>query len=118
MRRAFILSVIFVCLFCMAALCANSTQSSGLKTTSGIIKAVPCLLTGVLVITDGTNAATVILYDNASTNSGTVLWKCTVVGAAYFGGATFEIPVRAQKGVYMTISGTGANAVVYSTSPN
>lgn len=118
MRRSLILSVIFVCLFCLAALCANSTQSSGLKTTSGVIRSVPCLLTGVLVITDGTNAATVILYDHASGASGTVLCKFTVPGAAYFGGATFEIPVRAQKGVYMAISGTGANAVVYSTSPN
>lgn len=71
-------------------------------------------LTGVLIITDGTNAATVAVYDGSS--SGRVLFgPVTLAGASYFGGATWEIPIRYTTGVYVTVSGTGAKTIVYYT---
>jgi hypothetical protein len=93
---------------------ATSGASSGLKTTSAAIATSAGVLTGALIITDGSNAATLTLYDHASTNSGTVLFKATVAGASNFGGATWEIPIRYKNGIYAVISGTGANYVVYS----
>ena len=91
-----------------------AAKASGLKTSDGLIKAAPVLLTGVLIITDGTNPATAILYDNASAATGTVLFKGTVPGAANFGGATWEVPIRPANGIYLDISGTDAAVIVYT----
>jgi len=44
----------------------NSSQSSGLRSADAAIMAQPGKLTSLMVCADGTNAATVVLYDNAS----------------------------------------------------
>lgn len=88
------------------------SECSGEKTSSVAISAIPCLFTGIEVITDGTNPATVILYDNATTNSGTKLCEITVVGAENYGGFT-PPPTKAHNGIYAAISGTGASCIVF-----
>lgn len=90
----------------------RSMTSSGLKTSSAIIATGRYRLGGVLIVTDGTNAATVIIYDALSATS-TILFKGTVPGSANFGGSSWEIPIRAKTGIYAEISGTGAACVVY-----
>ena len=110
--KRFLLLVSFVLIMFSVAFGAV-TKSTGTLTSSTSVATVAGQLTGVLVLTDGTNAATITLYDNKSTSSGTVLFTATVPGTAYFGGATWEIPVRFTNGVYATISGTGASYIVY-----
>ena len=85
--------------------------SSGLKTGSGIITTRPAKLTGVEIITNGVNDATVIVY-NSQDATGAVLFKGTVPGVNNFGGVTYEIPVVAEKGLYLSLAGTGASAIV------
>ena len=73
------------------------------------------LLTSVLVITNGSDAATVILYDKpsdtgiAATNK---IWEGTVPGATQYGGRNWTFPVKCSAGIYCAISGNGASAIV------
>jgi hypothetical protein len=84
---------------------------SGELTSSAQVKTGKCFLSAVLVITDGTNAATVILYDNTSA-AGKKLWEGVVAGATQYGGRNWTFPVRVETGIYCSISGTGASAIV------
>lgn len=86
--------------------------SSGIKSGSGVIIAGPALLTDLSVFTDGSNEATVVLYDNASAASGTELGKIIVLAASKSGGLFIPIPVRALNGIYLSLTGTGASAIV------
>jgi hypothetical protein len=72
----------------------------------------PGKLTSLQVIADGTNAATVILYDNASAASGNVLAKIIVDAGATYESMTWDAPIDALNGIYLDISGTGAECVV------
>lgn len=90
-----------------------SLTSSGLKSADAAIYAAECKLHGLFVLTDGTNAATVVLYDNASAASGTELAKYVVPGASLSGYVHFDCPVGASKGIYADVSGTGANYIVH-----
>ncbi len=91
-------------------------QSSGLKTSSAAIVPGPCFFYGVEIITDGTNPATVIVYDHASAASGTEAFKGTVAGTNNFGGILNAMPVNMQYGIYATVSGTGAAFIIYYRS--
>jgi|SRR6185437_715653 len=96
----------------MSHLCA--AQSSGLLSSSKALSTINGRLQGLIVLTDGTNAATVIIYDNPSAGSGTVLAKLIVPGAS--SSASLYIPeggIQANAGLYCSISGTGAAAVVH-----
>lgn len=86
--------------------------SSGLKSSSGVILAMPGTLRGVIAGADGTNAATIIIYDNATTNAGTVLCKIVVDAGATHESVILEAGISANAGLYCALSGTGAEAVV------
>jgi len=75
--------------------------------------AAPGLLIGLNVLTDGTNAATAIIYDNASAASGKVLAKVVVPGASLTGGLELPRGVEAINGLYVSLAGTGAACNVY-----
>lgn len=79
--------------------------------TSKAVKAASGQLVAV-VLTPGTAAATLTVYDNPSAASGTVL----VALAAVANGASVEfapaIPYVFTTGCYASISGTAANATV------
>lgn len=90
------------------------STSSGLKTADVAILAGPGRLRGLHVGADGTNAATVILYDNASAASGTVLAK--IIVDATLTAADAVIPTEGiicHNGIYADVTGTGAEFIVY-----
>jgi hypothetical protein len=91
----------------------QSAISSGEKTSDTIIHTGACRLTGIQIITDGTNDATVILYDNTSA-AGKVLFQGTVEGGAaiHYGGRNWTFPVSCNIGIYLDLTGTGASAIV------
>lgn len=102
-------------LFASAPLHADECISSGLIASSKAFLTTPAghFICALLILTDGSNAATVTAYDNATAGGGTVLFKGVVPGASNFG---MQIPghiIRMVNGLYVTISGTGANAIVY-----
>jgi hypothetical protein len=91
----------------------TSSISSGLKSADAAICTYKNRINAVTLITDGTNAASVVLYDNASAASGTVLAKVTASGAQNTVHVIFDNPVLAQSGVYADVTGTGAEYIVY-----
>ena len=93
----------------------RSKTSYEITSSAAIVANGNVLLTSVLVITDGTNAATVILYDKPSATgiaAENKLWEGTVPGASQYGGRNWTFPVKCQSGIYCAITGTGASAIV------
>jgi len=86
--------------------------SSGLKIASALIKSGRCEFLGVLIITDGTNPATVTVQDGL-TATGTELFKGVVAGANNFDNFVAGLPIKAKVGIYVTVSGTGASYIAY-----
>lgn len=91
----------------------NPAQSSGLLAADGIVYAGPCYFWGVVAGADNTNAGSVILYDNASAASGTVISKVIVDATTTNAGSMPGVPVYCKNGLYLDIGGTGAECVVY-----
>ena len=69
------------------------------------------VLVSVEAITDGTNDATVNVY-NGTSASGTALVKLYCVAAARFCGADFPFPLIANSGIYVQISGSGTPGAI------
>jgi len=86
--------------------------SSGLKAADTLIYTGRGTLNGVVVNTDGTNAATLTLYDNTSA-SGNVLAQMIVAGADRTNALLFNLAVRCNNGIYADVTGTGATYTVY-----
>ena len=85
------------------------------KTEDATIHTGACLLVSALVITDGTNAATVILYDKPSVTdiaAGNKLAEFTVAGATGYGGRNWTFPIVCSAGIYADVTGTGASYIV------
>lgn len=90
--------------------------SSGILTVgTTVITTGKAILSGVMVVSDSTNAATVTVYDNATTGSGTVLAKCTATTTTGANSIAFVTPVRADNGITVVVTGTGnPQAIVYT----
>ena len=86
----------------------NVWQPSGLKTSSAVIKASAGILGGCVANGDGTNLATITVYDNATEGSGTEVCNLTTSGTA-----VFPFMVQCANGIYLKIAGTGAKGEVY-----
>lgn len=89
------------------------SQSSGLKSADGVICDRPCILHSVQVVADGTNAATAILYDNASAASGTVVAKIITDATLTYDDFTPSNGVQCNKGLYLDLGGTGCEVIVH-----
>lgn len=113
---------IFLAVLLVALLASTSGRtdtagcvSSGLKTDNAAILASGSghQFCSILIVTDGTNAATVTAYDNATGAGGVALFKGVVPGASYFGGGDAGQPLNLGYGLYVTVTGTGASFIVY-----
>lgn len=92
---------------------SQPSTSSGLKSSSVAISARPSRIMAIQVLADGTNAATLTVYDNASAASGTEVSK-VIVDA----GLTYELfyidgGVQCNNGIYASVSGTGAAYIIF-----
>ena len=88
--------------------------------TSGSLTGTTTLLTGraflnsVHLFGDGTNAATVTIYDNTA-GSGTIIAKLVLPAAtatALYEDFVPNKPIRGDTGLTVVVSGTGASAIV------
>jgi len=86
--------------------------SSDLLSASAIVYTGRGTLNALTVLTDGTNPATVTVYDNTAA-SGVVLMKGFVQGTDRTNTIALNLAVRCKNGLYVSISGTGAAAIVY-----
>lgn len=88
--------------------------SSDLLSADTAVVARRCLLRSLVVLADGTNAATVTIYDNATSAAGKVLAKVIVdAGLTYESFSPSEYGVEASNGLFADVSGTGAAYIVY-----
>lgn len=87
--------------------------SSGLQTADAAIYVGRGTLNAVTVLTDGTNAATLTIYDNATAASGTVLYKTSIAGSELSQHTVHNLAVRCVNGLYADVAGTGANYIVH-----
>lgn len=90
----------------------TTCRATGLQTADLLIATGAALLDGVLIVTDGTNAATLTVYDNTAA-SGKKLFQATVAGASNSGHFDWTSPVKAEIGLFADVSGTGASYIVY-----
>jgi hypothetical protein len=86
--------------------------SSGIKAADTLIYTGRGTLNGLTVYTDGTNAATVTLYDG-TTAAGNILTQVIVAGADRTESVIFNLAVRCLNGIYADVTGTGATYIVY-----
>lgn len=70
-----------------------------------------CTLNSIQVVTDGTNTATVTVYDNTAA-SGTIVALVKILGANLFGGCDFSNALKCENGITVVVAGTGATAYV------
>lgn len=87
--------------------------SSGLLNSDTAVSARPAKIHSVQLLGDGTNAATLVIYDNASAAAGTVLVKIVVDA-----GLTYELfhsmdGIVCNNGIYADVTGTGAEFIVH-----
>jgi hypothetical protein len=83
------------------------------KTASAVCVAVPSYFYSIMVTTDGTNAVTVNIYDNASAASGTKLipsWVVTTSASNRVQTLSMNPPVPASNGIYVDTSTSGTVA--------
>ena len=95
----------------------------GLSISSGLINATSAqqictgksILSGVTVVTDNVNVATVIVYDsNTGVASGNVLAKLTATTTTGANSLAFVTPIRADLGIVVAVTGTGSpQAIIY-----
>jgi hypothetical protein len=87
-------------------------KSSGLLSSSSVVVARPALLHGITLL-QASAACTAIAYDNATTNSGTALEQVNNTTNASTVSVKFNNPVNCLNGIYIAITGTGANVIVH-----
>ena len=93
------------------------STASGRKDASALIYTGATLLTGVKVVTNGTDNVTVVVYDNTE-GSGKVVDEWTVTGSENYGGTNYgKSPVIIDNGIYVTVSGTGGKYYVFYFTP-
>ena len=105
-----IISMLII-LTAFTAFAFDPSAGSGEKTADALIYNNSCYITGIMIITNGTNDARVILYDN-TVASGTVRWEQTVVGGDHYGGKSWTFPKRFENGIYADVNGTGASYII------
>ena len=112
-RKILLAAILLLAMLCPVALQAQDTvvASTDLLSSSTLVFTGKCYLRSVGVFTDGTNAATVTVYDNTSAAGKKVAGPYVICGACYFGGETMP-PTPCANGIYVVISGTGATARV------
>jgi len=86
-----------------------STTSSGELSSSTAVCASPGYLC-TLALHPGSAACSATVYDNATTNSGTILFELLGTNAGSSVTISFNHPIYATKGLYVALSGTGAKA--------
>lgn len=90
---------------------AKSSGLLGVATT--LVATGRGMLSSVQAISDGTNAATVTVYDyDSASASGDVLAKILVPAAQGAISVVFGTPLRHDLGLVVVVAGTGAGAIV------
>jgi hypothetical protein len=85
--------------------------SSGEKTSDAQIRTGKAAITSVMLITDGTNAATITIHDGTS-NAAKKIGEFKCDGSDYYAGWVWDVPVYMGTGIYVDVTGTGASYII------
>jgi len=110
-KLAIILSILLITATAFGA-GFQGAKTSGEKTADAAITTSPGYITAIYVISDGSNNPKIIVYDNATAASGTVLIEMTVVASDNYGGRSWVFPAEFFNGIYVDVSGTGASYII------
>ena len=94
----------------------NEYFSTGIKTASELIESCEGYLKEIMLFTDGTNDAKLIIYDTQDTYgvNDMALAGLSVQGSALFRHLTLP-PIKFKAGLYAKLEGTGASYIlIYS----
>ncbi len=90
-----------------------NVKSSGYKTSDAAIAATGAKLHGIILLSDASNAASVVVYDNASAASGTKVGFMTVPASTTAPNSIiFNYPIMCSNGIYADVTGTGATYII------
>lgn len=88
---------------------AGRSRSSGLLSAgTTVISTNANTLSGVIVISDSLNPATITVFDNASAASGTILARLTATTNTGANSLALVTPIRAENGLTVQITGSGS----------
>lgn len=93
------------------AMTEPSTSSGLLTVATTVVCAAPCVLTS-LILNPAAAASSVVVYDNASAASGTVLAELLAVANGASVPHGFNSGIMATKGITVVVTGTAATATV------
>lgn len=110
MKRAFC-TILLLLAMCSPVAAFEAAIATAPITASGQAVTGACWITGLQVLTNGTNDATITLYDGTGTGGNTI-GTYYVPGALYGDRKVWTFPRRAAGGIYVTVTGTGASAVI------
>lgn len=116
-RKIFAITIILVLLAGIAVAQEAYMRVTATKTADAAIMAGPGLLHGIVFVTDGTNAVTVNVYDNASAATGTKLLPTdtiiTTSSANRVQAIGFDPPINCINGAYVDVTVGGGGSVAY-----
>ena len=111
-----ILSILLVILLAGAsiafALEFGTAKTSGLLSASAVVVSGHCYLSGVILYSNGSSNAEVLVYDNGTGPTGTNVFKLHIWGTDNYGGKNFAFPVECFNGIYATVSGDEASCIL------
>lgn len=91
----------------------EDAKSSGFQIVDSVVCDRPCLISGVQAYMDGTNASTLIVYDNATEASGKILFKASLTAAGQnYATKDWTFPIPCVNGIFADITGTNAGYIV------
>lgn len=91
---------------------AGSAVSTGVLTAGGtLVFNGVSYLNSIQVFTDGTNAATVTVYDNTSA-AGKIVAQAVVPGANLYVSFPAKFAIRCDVALFVQVTGTGASGIV------
>lgn len=93
------------------AMTEPSTSSGLLTVATTAVCVAPCVLTSI-ILNPAAAASSVVIYDNASAASGTVLGELLAVANGASVSQAFNSPILATKGLTVVVAGSGATATV------
>ena len=110
--RRLLLSILLVVLMVSMSMASEESAGSGELSSSQLVYTGRGAITQVWIHTDGVNDATVTLYDSLSA-AGTKITPSIVCPAGSIQCAgDWPIPRSVSTGIYLSLSGTGATAIV------
>lgn len=92
---------------------SSNATSSGLKSADAAICLIPAAVTALTLVSDGTNACSVVVYDDTASATGTVLAKAVLAAGEGTVHLHWDAPVQGSHGLYADVTGTGAGYIVY-----